>query len=127
MIHTLLNDPVISIEAFGDQSISQIHAFIALWKDLNSLKVGWKVTKKKRTQPTCNVFSMGTLSSKVSYIFLFLKADFNNMRRKVWRSMAQSKPSDSACIVAALQQNMFVKVKKYICIKIVPYGQFELT
>lgn len=119
MIHTLLNDPVISIEAFGDQSISQIHAFIALWKDLNSLKVGWKVTKK-RTQPTCNVFSMGTLSSKVSYIFLFLKADFNNMRRKVWRSMAQSKPSDSACIVAALQQNMFVK-------KIVPYGQFELT
>lgn len=51
---------------------------------------------------TCKAFSMGTLFNSSSYIFRFLKADFKRMRRKVWRSMAQSRPLVSACTVAAL-------------------------
>lgn len=52
---------------------------------------------------TFNAFNIGTLSNSVSYIFRFLKADFNRMRRNVWRSIAQSRPSVTACMEAALK------------------------
>lgn len=54
------------------------------------------------TNITCNVFNIGTLSNRVSYILRFRNADFKRMRRNVCLSMAHSWPVVSAWIVAAL-------------------------
>lgn len=50
---------------------------------------------------TWSALSIGTLSSKVSYIFLFLNALFRSMRRNVCRSIPHRAPSVTAWIVAA--------------------------
>jgi len=50
---------------------------------------------------TCRALSIGTLSISLSYIFLFLNALLRQMRRKVWRSMAQRLPLETAFTLAA--------------------------
>lgn len=62
---------------------------------------------------TCKAFSIGTLFNNDSYIFRFLNADFNKIRRNVIRSIAHKLPAVSALIVAALQEKYKMRSSQY--------------
>lgn len=75
--------------------------------------LSFKHNKESSMKCTCNVFNIGTVSKRLSYILRFLNADFNKIRRNVCRSIAHNCPTVSALIVAALKLDALASRNQY--------------